>query len=109
VVGPAAIAKSTATRCCGRISSMAAKCSPSNPREAGRGGVACYPNLASLPEPVHGVSIITPPSVTSEILAQAAEAGIRYVWMQPGAEPADWRERAEQLGLTPSAAGRAPW
>lgn len=73
---------------------------PVNPRETEVEGLPCYPNLASLPEPVHGVSIITPPSVTSEVLAQAAEAGIRYAWMQPGAEPADWRERAEQLGLT---------
>ena len=39
------------------------------------------------------------PAVTEQVLGQAAEAGIRYVWMQPGAEPVDWEEQAEKLGL----------
>jgi predicted CoA-binding protein len=73
---------------------------PVNPNESEVEGLPCFPDLASLPEPVHGVSIITPPKITESILEQAAKAGIRRVWMQPGAEPANWRERAEKLGLT---------
>lgn len=73
---------------------------PVNPNETEVEGLTCYPDLKSLPEPVHAVSIITPPQVTAGVLEQAARAGIRYVWMQPGAEPADWRDRAESLGLT---------
>jgi len=72
---------------------------PINPKEPQVEGLSCYPDLASLPEPVHGVSIITPPAVTNQILQQAAAAGIRYVWMQPGAESPDWAERAQELGL----------
>lgn len=72
---------------------------PVNPKETEVEGLACYPDLASLPEKVHGVSIITPPAVTEAILEQAAKAGIRYVWMQPGAESPGWAERAEKLGL----------
>lgn len=72
---------------------------PVNPNEKTVEGLACYPDLASLPEPVHGVSIITPPPVTEKILEQAAAAGIRYVWMQPGAESPRALERAKELGL----------
>lgn len=72
---------------------------PVNPNEDTVEGLKCYPDLASLPGPVHGVSIITPPPVTRKILEQAAAAGIQHVWMQPGAEPADFGQRAEELGL----------
>ncbi|NLY02013.1 MAG: CoA-binding protein [Rhodopirellula sp.] len=76
------------------------KAYPVNPKETEVEGVPCFPDLASLPQPVHGVSIITPPKVTESVLEQAAAAGIRRVWMQPGAEPADWRQRVDELGLT---------
>ncbi len=72
---------------------------PINPRETEVEGLPCYPNLASLPGPVHGVSIVTPPAETRNILEEAAAAGVHYVWMQPGAEPNDWQERADRLGL----------
>jgi len=71
-----------------------------NPAIADVEGQPCYPDLASLPERVHGVSIITPPSVTEDIVEQAAAAGIRYLWMQPGAESAKAIRRADELGLT---------
>lgn len=72
---------------------------PVNPRESEVEGLAAYPDLASLPEAVHGVSIITPPAITAEIVEQAAAAGIRHLWMQPGAESPAAIERATELGL----------
>lgn len=75
------------------------KAFPVNPKNTEIEGQPCYPDLASLPEPVHGVSIITPPAVTDEILRAAVRAGIRYVWMQPGAEGRDWLAEARSLGL----------
>ncbi|PNS16314.1 hypothetical protein CAC42_6421 [Sphaceloma murrayae] len=35
------------------------------------------------------LSIITPPAVTSKLLKEAKEAGIRAVWLQPGSFDAD--------------------
>jgi predicted CoA-binding protein len=70
-----------------------------NPTETQVEGVPCYPDLASLPEPVDAISIITRPEVTEKVVEQAAAAGIRYVWMQPGAESARALRRAEELGL----------
>ncbi|KAJ7241413.1 NAD-P-binding protein [Mycena rebaudengoi] len=52
-------------------------------------GITCLPSLADLPDPSHtSVFIVTPPSVTLEILKQAAALGIFAVWLQPGAEDA---------------------
>ena len=45
---------------------------PVNPHAREVEGQVCYPDLASLPEPVHGVSIITPPAVTERIVEQAS-------------------------------------
>lgn len=72
---------------------------PVNPRETQVQGERCYPNLAALPEPVMHVSIITPPAVTLQIVEEAAAAGARCVWMQPGAENAAAVARALHLGL----------
>ena len=72
---------------------------PVNPKETEIEGLVSYPDLATLPKPVHGISIITPPAVTENIVEQAAAAGIRHLWMQPGAERAAAIERAEALGL----------
>ena len=72
---------------------------PLNPHETEIEGVACFRDIASLPEPVHGLSIITPPPVTERLVEEAAVAGIRHVWMQPGAESARAVQRARALGI----------
>ncbi len=73
---------------------------PINPKETEIEGQPCFPDIASLPEPVHGISIITPPSVTEAIIPQASDAGIQHVWMQPGAESAKAISTGEELGLS---------
>ena len=73
---------------------------PVNPNETEIEGQACFSDLASLPKPVHGVSIITPPHVTEQIVAQAAEAEIQHLWMQPGAESEKAIDDGERLGLS---------
>jgi len=49
-------------------------------------GVRCYSNLKTLPEPVGGVIICVPPDQAVTAVREAAEAGIRHVWLQQGAE-----------------------
>ncbi len=73
---------------------------PINPKETEIEGQPCYPDIDSLPEPVHGISIITPPLVTENIIPQASDAGIQHVWMQPGAESAKAIATGEKLGLS---------
>ncbi|MFG0251566.1 MAG: CoA-binding protein [Phycisphaerales bacterium JB038] len=72
---------------------------PVNPKAAEVEGLKAYPDLSSLPESVHGVSIITPPKVTERIVEEAAAAGIKHLWMQPGAESEAAVARAQELGL----------
>jgi predicted CoA-binding protein len=72
---------------------------PVHPRAATIEGVAAWPDLAALPEPPHGVSVITPPAVTRSIVDQAIELGIGHLWMQPGAEDPEAVARALAAGI----------
>ncbi len=54
---------------------------PVNPHAAQVEGVTCYPDLASIPGQLDGVMIATHPDVSVEIVRQAAERGVRRVWM----------------------------
>lgn len=72
---------------------------PVNPNEATVQGRPCFASLAELPERVEAVSIITPPDVTEGIVEEAAAAGAKRIWMQPGAESRRAVTRARELGL----------
>ncbi len=72
---------------------------PVNPTSERVEDITAFPDLASLPKQVHGISVITPPHVTERIIEDAAELGIKHVWMQPGAESDAAIARAEGLGM----------
>lgn len=78
---------------------------PVNPRAAQIEGQAAFPDVASLPEGVHGVSIITPPAVTEQLVHDIIAARIRHVWMQPGAESQAAIDTATAAGLNCIAGG----
>lgn len=59
---------------------------PINPHEKSIEGLDCLPNLNHLPNDVKSISIITPPSITEQIVEEAIQKGIKHIWMQPGAE-----------------------
>jgi predicted CoA-binding protein len=73
---------------------------PVHPSEIEIEGVPCSPDLASLPEAVHGLSIVTPPKVTEALVDQAHAVGIKRLWMQPGAESEAAIARAQELGMS---------
>lgn len=54
---------------------------PVNPNTRQVEGVACYPDLASIPGRLDGVMIATHPDVSIEMVRQAAERGVTRVWM----------------------------
>ena len=78
---------------------------PVNPNAAEVEGLEAYPDLTSLPEAVHGVSIITPPDVSEQVVQEAADLGIQHVWMQPGAQSEAAIALAESRGMNVIAAG----
>ncbi len=72
---------------------------PVNPRAEEIEGLRSYPDLMSLPEKPHGVSIVTPPKITEQIVDDAIQLGIEHLWMQPGAESPDASARARRAGI----------
>jgi predicted CoA-binding protein len=78
---------------------------PVNPREETILGHPAFASLSDLQEPVESVSIITPPAVTEQVVEDAARAGVKHLWMQPGAESTAAIERAQELGLSVIAGG----
>jgi len=78
---------------------------PVNPNATEVEGLPAFPDLTGLPEPVHGVSVITPPAVTERIVEDLPASGAAWVWMQPGAESERAILRAEALGLGVIAGG----
>lgn len=53
---------------------------PLNPNATEIEGVPCFPEVAALPEPVHGVVVATHPDVALEVVRQCGTHGIRRVW-----------------------------
>jgi len=78
---------------------------PINARAAEVEGLKAYPSLASLPVKVEAISVITPPVITEQVVRDAAAAGVKHVWMQPGAESDEAIRTAESLGMSVIAGG----
>lgn len=57
-----------------------------NPKAGTIDGDPCYSSLTDLPEKVGALVVVTPPSVTEQIVREAAGVGIRNIWLQQGAE-----------------------
>ena len=62
-------------------------------------GHPSYASFADLPEPVDAALVVVPPAQSSQVVREAAAAGIHYVWLQQGAESADVLKVCEELGI----------
>lgn len=78
---------------------------PIHPKEKMIEGVPAFPSLSQLPEKVDRISVVTPPSITEQIVEEAAKVGVKFIWMQPGAESEKAIQRARELGMTVIAEG----
>ena len=72
---------------------------PLNPTAPEVEGATAYALIADLPVAPESLSIETPPHVTREVIRQAIVAGVRNIWMQPGAEDAKGSQAARDAGL----------
>jgi uncharacterized protein len=57
---------------------------PVNPNTTEIEGAPCYKRVQDIQPAVDAVFIVTPPQVTEQVVRDAAEAGVKYVWMQRG-------------------------
>lgn len=72
---------------------------PLNPTATEIEGHQAYASIDQLPAVPEALSIITPPKVTRKIVADAIAAGVKHVWMQPGAEDPQASQLAREAGL----------
>lgn len=72
---------------------------PVNPKLEQVEGMECVASIADLPDEVTSISVITPPAVTEKVVEQAAQKGIRNIWMQPGAESQRAVEFCRERGI----------
>ncbi|KAI9095898.1 CoA binding domain-containing protein [Phlyctochytrium arcticum] len=74
---------------------------PINPKGGEIEGHVAVKSLSELDNPSeYSVSIITPPKVTTSVINQAAEVGIKHVWMQPGSESDEALRIAKERGVS---------
>jgi predicted CoA-binding protein len=62
-------------------------------------GEPCYPNITALKDKVDGVVVCVPSVQAGSILKEAAEIGLKNVWLQQGAETSDLVKLGQDLGL----------
>lgn len=72
---------------------------PVNPKLESVEGVRCYPDLSSLPKIPAVVNLVVPPAVTEKVVEEGIRLGVKYFWMQPGAESERAISMAEEVGL----------
>lgn len=62
-------------------------------------GETCYPDLASIPDPVEVVDVFRRPEEVPAIVEQAIKKGAKAVWMQEGVVNEQAAARAREAGL----------
>jgi len=64
-------------------------------------GDPCFPSIASVAEMVDGVVICIPPQQAAVVVREAADAGLKRIWLQQGSQSLETRKAAEAAGVTP--------
>jgi len=62
-------------------------------------GERCYPDLASVPEPIEFVNVFRRPQFCAEVAREAVAAGAKALWLQQGIVSPEARRIAEAAGL----------
>jgi uncharacterized protein len=63
-------------------------------------GERCYPDLASIPDPIEIVDVFRRSEFVAEVAQQAIAKGARVLWCQLGVIDLDAARRAQAAGLT---------
>jgi hypothetical protein len=62
-------------------------------------GDMCYKDLSSLPKLPEVLDMVVSPKRGKPVLKEAAQLGIRYIWLQPGTYDDELMKLIEELGL----------
>jgi uncharacterized protein len=72
---------------------------PLNPTATEIESQPAFATIADLPVVPESLSVVTPPPITRIVVEQAIKAGVKNIWMQPGAEDELGSNMARQAGL----------
>ena len=72
---------------------------PVNPRYGEILELACYPNLAAIPEPPEVVDVFRKPEEIGEVVDEAIAVGAKALWLQFGVINEKEAKRAQEAGL----------
>jgi predicted CoA-binding protein len=72
---------------------------PVHPEAVEINGIACYPNLKSLEGKVEALWISIPPKNVPGVLEEAAEIGLKKIWLQQGSWSNEVQQCIDRLGL----------
>ena len=53
---------------------------PVNPNASQIEGQQCYPDVRSVPGPLHGVMVVTHPFISAGVAREALERGVKHIW-----------------------------
>lgn len=62
-------------------------------------GVTCYPNLKSVPEPLHTVTLYLGEKNSTPLISEIIEAKPQRIIINPGAENNELKKQAESAGI----------
>ena len=62
-------------------------------------GLTCYPNLKSLDGKADALLISIPPVNVPPVLEEAAQVGLKNIWLQQGSWSKEVQQTADRLGL----------
>lgn len=82
-----------------RLKSLGYKVYPVNPNYEEINGDKCYVNLMSLPETPDVVNMVVSPKHGMKTVEEAAELGVKYLWLQPGTVNDELLNLAKEKGV----------
>jgi len=71
-----------------------------NPKYDEIEGDKCYSSLKALPSVPEVVDLVVPPSLSLQVVDEANDLGIKYLWFQPGTSDIDVLNKVKALGIT---------
>jgi predicted CoA-binding protein len=72
---------------------------PVNPTLSAIDGQPCYPNLASVPEPIDIVDVFRRSEYLAEVIDESISVGAKAVWAQLGVVDEEAAKKADKAGL----------
>jgi predicted CoA-binding protein len=82
---------------------------PVNPNASELEGQQCYPDVRSVPGLVHGVMVVTHPSLSADVARAALERGVKHIWFHrsfgSGSVASEALQKCREGGVEPIVGG----